>query len=94
MNKEKLLDFISKAIDDGAVINILIHGLDKTEIQAKKATREFGKIIGVEPHEEIGEAMVWQKVSSDQFVLDHFYAESEENFMKEDVTFGGDDNAA
>jgi hypothetical protein len=91
MNKEKMMEFISKAIDEGARIDIIFNSSGKSMKDAADTSLDFALITG--GHTEIVNynGNTWYKVKTDKFQLDHFY--NREKFMVEDVDLSGMESA-
>ena len=93
MNKEKLMEVISKLIDEGAVIDIYLSQFDKNWDNRKKddvlkLTKMFQEAIGsnTEKHEtnKICDSVV---VKSDRFY--GYFCHSPQKYMIDDVDLSG-----
>ena len=91
MNKEKLMQFLSDAIDKGAAIDVCIHGNGNTKEQAETVCNRFSEIVGGKIEEINNDDIIWYKVKSEKISLDHFHNRSHKHsrFMQEDVDLGG-----
>ncbi len=91
MNKEKLMQFLSDAIDKGARIDVLIHGNGHTKEQAETVCNRFSEIVGGKIEEINSGDLIWYKVKTEQISLDHFHniSHKHSHFMQEDVDLGG-----
>lgn len=86
MSKEKLMQFLSNAIDNGANINILFYGHKDSKQTAEKRIKEFSEIIGVEKIvEHENGSHKWFRTEN-QFTagMSHFYG-----YLEEDVDLSG-----
>lgn len=86
MNKQQIMEFLSKAIDEGAGIQIIINGFKLTDAEAKARCQEFSQIVGAETEDVNFSNSHWYRVWGKQFKLDHFY---DSEYMKEDVDLTG-----
>lgn len=90
MQKEKLMQFLSEAIDNGATFSITLHGNGVNKEDAEKATLQFGELVGAPVTIEKGDTFKWFCVDSNKFKLSHFHEESQlSNFLEEDVDLSG-----
>lgn len=90
MNKEKLMQFLSDAIDKGATIDICLHGNGESKETAESRIKEFNEIIGntkVVEHES--DHFKWFRASNLHLGLSHFYDVVPSHFMEEDVDLTG-----
>ena len=90
MQKEKLMQFLSKAIDNGARITITLHGDGVKKEVAERTTMQFGELVDAPVTVEQGDNFKWFCVDDKNFRLSHFHEESNHtNFLEEDVDLSG-----
>jgi hypothetical protein len=91
-NKEKFLQFISEAIDNGAHVGISFYSGNFNESNAEEKAIEFTNIVGGEVTEESNDirSYRWFKVRTERFDLSMFHANSnDKKYMIEDVDLSG-----
>ncbi|MEH7255081.1 hypothetical protein V7111_23500 [Neobacillus niacini] len=95
-NKEKFLQFISEAIDNGADISVSFYiSSELSENKAEEKAVEFTNLVGGEVTEEKGQNFRWFKVNGDRFDLSAFHANShDKKYMVEDVDLTGGEEIA
>jgi hypothetical protein len=87
-NKEKFLQFISEAIDNGANIGISFYSEGIKENEAEEKSLEFSNIVGGEVTEAMDNERShrWFKVRTERFDLSVFHDNSnDKKYMMEDV---------
>jgi hypothetical protein len=87
-NKEKFLQFISEAIDNGAHMDISFYGSEMSESEAEEKTIEFANLVGGEVTEEtnVEKTYRWFKVRTERFNFSGFHTSSnDKKYMIEDV---------
>lgn len=92
MNKEKLMQFLSEAIDNGAKVELLFFGNGESKQTAEKRIKEFSEIIGEEVIERHNNDTTWFKTEKSLVAaMAHFYDYDE--YMQEDVRLDGEADA-
>jgi hypothetical protein len=94
MDKEKLMQFISDAIDKGAKIEVGFYSsTSMTQEEANGRAKELSEIVGSAVVVAESSDCEWFKVESEQVLGCFFYKNSFKNFrwMEEDVDLSGSD---
>ena len=72
LTKQQKLDILSKAIDEGASINVYYHKLDKQE-DAQAVINKLGEIAGLPTVHDKYECHKWYKIKTRGFHVAAFY---------------------
>jgi hypothetical protein len=93
MNKEKFMQFISEAIDNGAKIELLFYGTDEHKQKAEQRIKEFSEIVGgAHIAEKTSETHKWLVADVPSKVyMSHFY---DHDYLEEDVDLTGGEEIA
>lgn len=88
MNKEKLLNLLSEAIDNGAVIEVSFYGSFKRNgKEAKEIIKPYEEVSGVESKVLESDGTTWLSVDSPNLRTTCFYSD----FLIDDLTYEGGD---
>ena len=82
LTKQQKLDVLSKAIDEGANIDINFH--DLTQSDAALLTKEIARMTGKQAEEKSGLGFSCYQVYDSKFMVNAFY-KPEQSYMVEDV---------
>ena len=72
LTKQQKLDILSKAIDEGASIDVYYHKLAEQE-DAQTVINELGEIAGLPTIHDKGERHQWYKIKTRGFYVAAFY---------------------
>lgn len=90
MNKQKFMELVSKAFDEGARIDILNYGIGIKKDAAAEIAKEFGESVGVsvkEVNAVCGESKWFVVEEANVHVSFHY--DNPEGFLVEDVDLDG-----
>lgn len=95
MDKDKLMKFLSEAIDNGAGISITSYGREMSKKEAEKNAVELSNIINGKKEEVVHDTHQWFSAQSEKIRIDFFHEESViKNFLEEDVDLSGGEEHA